>query len=73
MTSGHQKTIGQTRCQPENFACRSRGKVLHAIVEGQRVLFEAQRSLATEVRALATDVKALIARVEAESLKRRWR
>ena len=40
-------------------------QVLHAIVEGQRLLFEAQRSLTIEVRALATDVKALIARIDA--------
>ena len=47
-------------------------QVLHAIVEGQRVLVEgqrllveAQRSLSTEVKALSTEIKALIARLDA--------
>ena len=47
-------------------------QVLHAtvegqrlLVEGQRLLVEAQRSLSTEVKALSTEIKALVARLDA--------
>ena len=40
-------------------------QVLHAILEGQRVLVEGQRLLTESQRALSADIKALIARLDA--------
>ncbi len=62
------------RLQEERFAqldLRTREQylqtqqVLHAVVEGQRLLLEGQRSLVESQRDLSADIKALIARIDA--------
>jgi hypothetical protein len=40
-------------------------QVLHAVVEGQRLLVDGQRGLIESQRALSEDVRALIARIDA--------
>ena len=40
-------------------------QVLHAVVEGQRLLVEGQRLLVEGQRSLSTDIKALVARLDA--------
>jgi hypothetical protein len=40
-------------------------QVLHALVDGQRILTNELRMLASEVRSLSGDIKALIARIDA--------
>ena len=40
-------------------------QVLHAVVDGQRLLINEVRNLAGEVRSLSGDIKALIARLDA--------
>jgi hypothetical protein len=40
-------------------------QVLHALVEGQRLMIEGQQSLSTEVKGLSAAIKALIARIDA--------
>ena len=62
------------RLQEERFAQldpRSREQhletqqVLHAVVEGQRLLVEGQRAMSTDVRAVSADVKAMSADIRA--------
>ena len=62
------------RLQEERFAqldLRSREQhletqqVLHAVVEGQRLLVEGQRAMSTDVRAVSADVKAMSADIRA--------